>query len=104
MLQTRIGNPDNAHGIKTAHALDVTSTKRPRLLRRDMLSEPLCSTTTASLDTTAHLDTDTNAADKHMNTEYHDTEKIALDDDDGISIEAEAITRAADQVNAEDKS
>lgn len=91
MLQTRIGNPDNAHGIKTAHALDVTSTKRPRLLRRDMLSEPLCSTTTASLDTTAHLDTDTNAADKHMNTEYHDTEDIASDD--GILMEEDITNR-----------
>ena len=67
------------HGIKTAHALDVTSTKRPRLSRRDMLSELLCGTDTASLDT-AQLDMDKNAADKYMNTEYHDTKDIALDD------------------------
>ena len=34
------------------------------------------------------------AADNYLNTEYHDTENIALDDDDGISIEAEAITNS----------
>lgn len=93
MLHTRIGNPDNAHGIKPPHALDVTSTKRPRLLRRDMLSEPLCSTNTASQNT-AHLEMKNYAADNYLNTEYHDTENIALDDDDGISIEAEAITNS----------
>ncbi len=83
-----MGNPDNVHGIKTAHALDVTSTKCPCLLGRDMLSKPLCGTNTASLDT-AHLDMDKNAADKYMNSEYHDPEDIALDN--GILIE-EGIT------------
>ena len=85
-----MGNPDNAHGIKTAHALDVTSTKRPRLLRRDMLSEPLCGTNTASQDT-AHLEIKNYAADNYLNTEYHDTENIASDDDDGLGGCCEAI-------------